>query len=125
MRSLRVIVADDDRDTVLSLMMLLREEGHDVHGVYSGRTAMDAVKTFDPDAVVLDINLPDLNGWEVARTIRARRTKQPLLIGISGHYKSGADKVLARMNGFDHYLIKPYAPADVISVLNRLRNTEG
>jgi len=122
-RALRILVADDDRDSVLTLLMLLRDEGHDVRGVYSGRQVMGQVLDFDPDAVLLDIAMPDLSGWEVARTIRARRgAERPLLIGISGEYKQGADKVLAQILGFDHYLVKPYAPADLLALLAPLRD---
>ena len=117
-RSLRIIVADDDRDSVLTLMMLLREEGHEVRGVYSGRQVMGHVLDFDPDVVLLDIAMPELSGWEVARTIRARRgADRPLLIGISGEYKQGSDKVLAQILGFNHYLVKPYAPAELLALL--------
>src|SRR5918999_3647810 len=84
-RSLRIIVADDDRDLVLTQMMLLRNEGHVVRGFHSGRQAMNAVIDFEPDVVLLDIHLPDVSGWQLASTIRARpKQKQPLLIGISG-----------------------------------------
>lgn len=117
-RSLRIIVADDDRDMVLTQMLLLRTEGHDVRGFHSGRPVMSAVIDFDPDAVILDINLPDVNGWQLATTIRARRTKkQPLLIGISGVFTKGADKILAELNGFDHYLVKPYEPNTLLALL--------
>ena len=116
-RGLRVLVADDDRDTVLTLMMLLRDEGHEVRGVYSGRQVMGHVLDFDPDAVLLDIAMPELSGWEVARTIRARRADRPLLIGISGEYKQGSDRVLAQILGFNHYLVKPYAPAELLALL--------
>jgi DNA-binding response OmpR family regulator len=124
-RSLRIIVADDDRDMVLSLMMLLREEGHDVRGFHFGRHVMPAVIDLDPDVVVLDINLPEVSGWQLASTIRARRTKtqtQPLLIGISGVFTKGPDKILAELNGFDHYLVKPYAPEDLLALLAPLRD---
>lgn len=80
-RPLRILVADDDRDTVLSLMLLLREEGHDVQGVHSGRQAISRVIDFDPDVVIVDINMPERSGWEVARTIRARGEDRPMLIG--------------------------------------------
>jgi len=121
-RPLRILVVDDDQDTVVSLMMLLREDGHDVHGVYSGRHVMGAVIDFDPDVVVLDINLPGRSGWEVARTIRDRRGKErPMLIGISGEYKQGADRVLAEILGFDHYMLKPYVPADLLKLLAPLQ----
>ena len=117
-RSLRIIVADDDRDTVVTLMMLLRDEGHEVRGVHSGRYVMGAVIDFDPDAVVLDINMPGLSGWEVARTIRDRRgKKRPMLIGISGEYKQGADRILSAIIGFDHYLVKPYDPKALLALL--------
>ena len=122
-RALRIVVADDDRDSVLTLLMLLRDEGHDVRGVYSGRQVMGQVLDFDPDAVLLDIAMPELSGWEVARTIRAQRgAERPLLIGISGEYKQGADKVLAQILGFHHYLVKPYAPAELLALLAPLRD---
>jgi DNA-binding response OmpR family regulator len=117
-RGLRVLVADDDRDSVLTLMMLLRDEGHEVRGVYSGRQVMGHVLDFDPDVVLLDIAMPELSGWEVARTIRARRgADRPMLIGISGEYKQGSDRVLAQILGFNHYLVKPYAPAELLALL--------
>lgn len=119
-RSLRVLVAEDDRDTVTALTLLLRDEGHDVRSVQSGRQVMGAVLDFDPDVVILDIRLPELSGWEVARTIRNRRGRsQPVLIGISGQYKQGADKILAEIIGFDHYLVKPYDPNELVALLGR------
>jgi DNA-binding response OmpR family regulator len=122
-RPLRVVIADDDRDSVLTLMMLLREEGHDVRGVYTGRQVMGQVLDFDPDVVLLDIAMPELSGWEVARTIRERRgAERPVLIGISGEYKQGADKVLAQILGFNHYLVKPYPPAELLALLQPLKD---
>ena len=119
-RPLRIVVADDDRDTELTLTMLLREEGHEVRGVSSGRHVMGAVIDFDPDVVVLDINMPGVGGWEIARTIRSQRgSERPMLIGISGEYKHGADRVLAQIIGFDHYLIKPCSPSELMSLLAR------
>lgn len=117
-RALRIVVVDDDPDTVLTLSMLLRDEGHEVREVYSGRLVMGSMIDFDPDVVILDIGLPGLSGWEVAREIRRRYgNTRPILIGISGEYRAGADKVLAQILGFDHYLVKPYAPADLLKAL--------
>jgi DNA-binding response OmpR family regulator len=122
LKRLRVVVADDDRDTALTLAMILGEEGHDARAVYAGRNVMGAVLDFDPDVVVLDIHMPGLSGWEVARTIRDRRGKErPLLIGISGEYKMGADKILSEILGFDHYLLKPCEPRTVLALLEPLR----
>jgi DNA-binding response OmpR family regulator len=118
-RPLRIVVADDDRDTVLTLTMLLRDEGHEVHGVSNGRQVLDALGEFDPDVVLLDIGLPEISGWEVARKILLRRGRahRPAIIGISGEYKQGADKILARIIGFDHYLVKPYDPQALLRLL--------
>ena len=125
-RPLRILVADDDRDTVLTLMMLLREEGYDVQGLHSGREVMRRMTDFDPDVVILDINMPERSGWELARTIRARQGKgRPMLIGISGEYKGGSDKVLSQVVGLDHYLVKPCAPAELLALIAPLRTPGG
>jgi DNA-binding response OmpR family regulator len=122
-RSLRILIADDERDTVLTLMMLMQEEGHEVRGVYTGRQVLDAVGGFDPDVVVLDIAMPELSGWEVARTIRMHADgNRRMLIGISGEYKNHVDKLLSTVVGFDHYLLKPYSPSALIGLLEPLRN---
>ena len=135
-RPLRIVVADDDRDAVLTLVMVLREEGHEVYSAHSGQQALDAVVKYDPDAVLLDIVLPQLSGYEVARQIRARhgkgevhrwaqvkapRNDRPMIIGISGQYMKDSDRVLAEINGFHRYLLKPYEPSDVLRALAPLR----
>jgi DNA-binding response OmpR family regulator len=124
-RPLRIIVADDERDTALTLTMILRDEGHDARAVHSGRNVMSAVIDTDPDVVLVDINMPDMSGWQVAQTIRARSRKHPLLIGISGVYTKTSDKVLASISGFHHYLVKPYAPAELLKLLEPLRSPTG
>jgi DNA-binding response OmpR family regulator len=97
--------------------------GDNVRGVYSSRQVMGHVIDFDPDVVLLDIAMPELSGWEVARTIRAGSgADRPLLIGISGEYIKGADKVLSQILGFDHYLAKPYAPAELLALLAPLKD---
>jgi DNA-binding response OmpR family regulator len=121
-RSLRILLADDDRDAAMTMMMVLRDEGHDVKAVYAGRSVMGMVMDFQPDAVILDIHMPDMSGWQVARTIREMRGQAPLLIGISGHYTTGADRILSELNGFDHYLLKPCLPSDLLKILQPLRD---
>jgi DNA-binding response OmpR family regulator len=117
-RALRVLVADDERDTVLTLSKLLREEGHDAHGVYKGTDVMPAVREFDPDVVLLDIAMPEMSGWDVARKIRqVCGQERPLLIAISGVYKQSADQILGKLAGFNYYLAKPYDPSVLIALL--------
>lgn len=119
-RRLRILVADDERDTVLTLMTLLRDEGHETRGVYKGTDVMAAMDAFDPDAVLLDISMPGMSGWEVARAIRAAHgEKRPLLIAITGVYTLAADQILGFIAGFNHYIAKPYDPAVLLTLLSR------
>jgi DNA-binding response OmpR family regulator len=120
--ALRVLVVDDERDAVLTLVALLRDEGYDARGAYRGKEVLDLIRDFAPHAVLLDIGMPDLNGYEVARQIRQRwGDMAPLLIAVTG-WKQSSDKMLATMAGFDHHVAKPYDPQALLSLLAPLRN---
>jgi CheY-like chemotaxis protein len=106
--SLRVFVVDDDPDSVLMLVLLLRHAGYDAQGGCSGKQALDVLLKFDPDVLICDIAMPDMSGWDVATEVRQRMgEKRPLLIAISGQYTKKRDKELGRFKGFHHYLTKP------------------
>ncbi|HEU4389325.1 MAG TPA: response regulator [Blastocatellia bacterium] len=115
--SLRILIADDDRDSVLTLELLLRQEGHAVRSVHSGREVMKAVLDFNPEVVLLDIALPPLSGWELGRMIREQFGHRVVLIGISGKYNLCADNILSDLVGFDHYVLKPYDPKALIALI--------
>ena len=117
-RALRIIVADDEADAVTALKLLLNDEGHDVIGLSKGAEVMRMVEEFRPDVVVLDIAMPDLSGYEIAKEIRKRHGQiTPLLIAITGRYKQASDRMLGEMVGFDHYLVKPYEPKELLALL--------
>jgi len=118
---LRVLIADDERDFVLTFMAILRDEGFEVKGVHNGRDALAAIAEFDPDAAVIDIQMPGMTGWDVARAIRKVGDEaRPVLIGCSGRYVQGADKALAQMAGFRHFLPKPCDPKELVALLKTL-----
>jgi len=121
-RPLRIVVADDDPDTVLTLTMLLEDEGHVVQGVENGDEVMRLVRRMRPDAVILDIGMPGQSGYAVAQDIRAAYygMRKPLLIAITGLYKKPADRMLSQMVGFDHHLLKPYDAKDITDLLQPL-----
>jgi CheY-like chemotaxis protein len=84
-RSLRIIVADDEPDSVTALKLLLNDEGHDVVPLSKGAEVLRTIEEFKPDAVVLDIAMPDLSGYEIAKEIRKRYGQiMPLLIAVTG-----------------------------------------
>ena len=117
-RALRVVVADDEQDSVSMLKLLLNDEGHDVVGLQKGADVLRTVEQFDPDAVVLDIAMPDMSGYEIAKAIRKRYGQiRPLLIAVSGRYKKASDRMLGEIVGFDHYLLKPYPPGELLALL--------
>lgn len=120
-RALKIFVADDLRDTVVSLVQLLRFEGHDVQGFYSGIDVVEAARNDKPDALICDIAMPGMSGFGVAQQIRATYGKQsPLLIACSGELTGQTDKMLGGLVGFDHYLLKPCDFRRILSLLEPL-----
>jgi CheY-like chemotaxis protein len=105
--SLRVLVVDDNVDAADSLGMLLQLQGHDVRLVHDGLDALAAVREFRPDAILLDLGLPGIDGYEVARQLRMDvELRQPRLIALTG-WGSEDDRRRALAAGFDHHLVKP------------------
>lgn len=121
---LRILVADDDRDTVVTLATLLRCEGYEVRSVFNGTAAAKAARLARFDAVILDISMPELSGYAIAQEVRKHhygtRTRAPLLIAISGKWKKPSEKLLAQAVGFDHHLEKPCDPQVLIGLLKAL-----
>jgi CheY-like chemotaxis protein len=115
--SLRVIVIDDEPDAVLMLLTLLRNEGYNAMGFASARAALKELRAFDPDVVISDVSMPFMNGWELAREIRQIMGERPVLIGISGQYMRGPDRVLAELAGYNFYLTKPCDPKELMALL--------
>lgn len=103
----RVLVVDDNADSADSLAKLLRLIGHQVDVAYDGPSGLAAAQLFEPAVVVLDIGLPGMDGFTVARKLReSKRTKDALLIAVTG-YGQHKDQLSAREAGFDHHLTKP------------------
>jgi len=120
---LRIVVADDERDTVDTLATLLRDSGHIVYAVYSGKDVLPTVRVTRPDALIIDVAIAGMSGYAVAQEIRHSfvELRRPLLIGISGFWTQSADKLIARQVGFDHYLDKPCDPNRVLELLAQPR----
>jgi DNA-binding response OmpR family regulator len=116
-RKLRVLVADDERDQVATLAALLIDEGHEVREVYRGTEVVRLVREFDPDIALIDIGMPGMSGYEVARELRLEFGKaRPMLIAITG-WKQSSDRILARLAGFDHHMAKPFDPRTLLELI--------
>src|SRR4051812_31237094 len=114
---LRILVADDERDQVATLALLLADEGHQVREVYRGSEVLRMVRDFDPDVALIDIGMPGMTGYDVAREIRqVFGGARPLLIAVTG-WKQSSDRILARLAGFDHHLAKPFDPKELLALM--------
>ncbi len=115
--SRRVLIADDNKDAADSLAILLRMDGHEITVVHDGRQAMATIESFRPEVALLDIGMPGLNGYEVARQVR----QGPLgtiitLIAVTG-WGQASDKARATAAGFNHHFTKPVEPEALIRML--------
>lgn len=112
-----VLVVDDNPDAAESLALVLEIEGFRALTAHDGRSALDRIAQERPDAVLLDLGLPDLDGVEVGQRIRGRRDGADiLLVAISGH--GGQDDFAAtRAAGFDAHLVKPVDPNRIVELL--------
>jgi CheY-like chemotaxis protein len=120
----RVLVVDDNRDAAESLGMLLRTLGATVHIVYSGAEALESLEAHNPSVVLLDIGMPDMDGYEVARRIRQRPGFMDVtLIALTG-WGQEKDRQRSRTAGFDYHLTKP-ANVSVLETLLMSLDTQG
>ena len=121
---LRVVIADDEQDTVSTLCAILQDEGYLAVGVLRGADVLSMVHSHTPHAVVLDIDMPGMSGYAVAQAIRLEyRERAPLLVAVSGKWVQQTDKLLAITIGFDHFLAKPCEPRQLLKLLNPLRSS--
>jgi signal transduction histidine kinase len=119
-RPRRVLVVDDNRDAADSLAMLLRLLGHEVGTAHDGMAALDAARAFVPEVVLLDIGLPNMDGYEVARRLRQEPALSgALLVALTG-YGQEQDRRRSLEAGFDIHLVKPVDPDELEAILARL-----
>jgi PAS domain S-box-containing protein len=113
----RILVVDDNADAREALQYLLEEDGHDVRSAGDGPTALEEARRFQPEVVLLDIGLPGLDGYEVARALR----KEPggeaaFIVAVSG-YGLAEDRARSRAAGFDQHLLKPVSPERLLEIV--------
>lgn len=105
---LRILVIDDHPDTAETIAMALEAVGHDAQIACTGTEGLDLVDRYRPDLVILDIGLPDLSGYEVARAIRLRPYGAAIHLVAATGWGTAEDRVRAIAAGFDQHLLKPF-----------------
>ena len=113
----RVLIIEDNPDACDTLKAFLDMEGHDVSMVHDGQAGLDMLLAHPFDVVVCDIGLPGMDGLEVMTRLRASNAAvQPVAIGLSG-YGQAEDRARAALAGFDHYLVKPVDPDELLALV--------
>jgi len=121
----RILVVDDNRDAAGSLAMLLQIIGHETHTAHDGLEAVEAAERLRPDVVLLDIGLPQLNGFDAARRIREQPWgKTMVLVAVTG-WGQEEDRRKSKDAGFDAHLVKPVDYGTLMKLLGSLPSKEG
>jgi two-component system CheB/CheR fusion protein len=113
-----VVVVDDNADAAESMAMLLRTVGHDVRIEHDGAEALETLTRELPDIVLLDIGLPGLDGYEVAKRLRSHPGGEAVRIYAMTGYGQEEDRRRSLASGFDGHLVKPVLPADLIALVD-------
>jgi len=117
----RVLIVDDYADAAISMAALLKVDGQDVRVAHDGPAALEMARDFKPRIVLLDIGLPGMNGFEVARALRAEpTTRDCLLVAVSG-YGQAEDQRQSQEAGFDRHLVKPVDLMVLQEIFDNLR----
>lgn len=117
---LRLLVVDDNEDGASLLADLLRTRQHLVSVAYDARSALEIAAKEDIDVFVLDIGLPDMNGYALARHLRAdEKTSKAMLVALTG-YDQAQDRALSKEAGFDHHFVKPVDIAQLLTILSKV-----
>ena len=111
----RILIVDDNRAAADGIQKLLTHRGHEVETAYSGKHALETSESFAPDVILLDIGLPDLDGYEVARQLRSSGWSGKI-IALTG-YGQESDLSRSKLAGFDRHLVKPVGVDDIVTIL--------
>jgi len=116
----KILVVEDEQDLLTLQSMLLSIEGYTVEGVMDGQTALDVVETMKPDLILLDIMLPEVDGFQVCRQLKSNEATCHIPIIILTAKKSKEDLIMGEQSGADMYITKPYKTSMVIEAIQRL-----
>jgi signal transduction histidine kinase/CheY-like chemotaxis protein len=113
----RVLVVDDNADVVRSLENVLQGAGHEVRTALDGEHALELAEQYRPHALFLDIGMPDMNGYEICRRIREQPWSENMMIVACTGWGRPGDRALAKEAGFDHHVVKPADPEELLRLI--------
>lgn len=114
---MKVLIVEDNKQIIDVLNRFLKEAGHETSIVYDGGKALDSFDLFKPDFILLDIMLPNMDGFDICRRIRQKSTVPIIIITAKSE---DADRILGLEVGADDYIVKPFSPEEVLSRINAI-----
>ena len=118
----KILIVDDDKNICELLRLYIEKEGFTSSLAHDGRQALNLFNTFEPDLVLLDIMLPELDGWQVCREIRKKSDCPIIMLTAKGEV---FDKVLGLELGADDYVVKPFESKEVVARINAVLRRAG
>ncbi len=120
-RASKVVVIEDDPEMINLVKIILKKEGFDVTGAMGGRDGLDAIEHISPDLVLLDLMMPDIDGWEVYQTMKASDQMKNIPVIIITAKAQSIDKVLGlHIAKVDDYITKPFSPNELVASVRRV-----
>jgi len=116
----KVLIVDDEPNIVLAIDFLLKQKGFQTEKAYNGKEALEKVKSFQPDVVVLDVMMPEMNGIDTARQIRMTRGFSNVQIVFLTAKGTTKDKMEGYSNGGDLYLTKPFDNTELVTAIEEI-----
>ena len=120
----RILVADDYPSTAQITCTLLGMFGHECRAAECGRRALEVAREFEPEVAILDIGLPDISGYELARELRQMLAGKPLFLAAMTGWGQPQDRALAFAAGFDHHVLKPADAKKLDDILKRVERSQ-
>jgi DNA-binding response OmpR family regulator len=120
-RATKVVVVEDDPEMINLVKLILKKEGFDVTGAMGGRDGLDAIEHGTPDLVLLDLMMPDIDGWEVYQAMKANDTMKKIPVIIITAKAQSIDKVLGlHIAKVDDYITKPFSPGELVASVRKV-----
>lgn len=119
-KKVRVLLVDDEPNILLAVEFLLKKEGYEIRKAYNGQQALNVLVDFKPDIVVLDVMMPELDGFEAARQIRNMPNFEDVRIIFLTAKGTQEDKMRGYSNGGEVYLIKPFDNEELVRIVNEV-----
>ena len=114
------MAVDDDKHIADLLKVVLEEEGHKVTPVYSGQECLEKLKTMKPNLILLDINMPKMNGWQVLEAIKRDERTRSIPVAMLTGMEAELDEKTMRAKGVEDYILKPFVHDDLMRRVKRI-----